>query len=134
MIRYIHSIIKDEAGRLLMQSLPDKSWQTLSGKVEKDEYPREALIRIASHDLGLMLNNIKLVDVIRDPGRHIHVFSASIGQNVMDEYVRHSRRFYLFSDEELKQLKLNENTEFILDRERKHLGTGSIKKNRENPF
>lgn len=118
MCRYIHSIIKDDEGRLLMQSLPNDSWQTLGGEVDHGESPKEAFMRIASEDLGLMLNDIKLVDVIKDADRQIHVFSACINENVIHEYVEHSRRFALLGNKDINNVNLNEHTRFVLDRER----------------
>ena len=119
MCRYIHSIIKNHEGKLLMQSAND-SWKTLGGEVEHGESPKEAFMRIACEGAGFLLSDIDLIDIIDDGKRQIHVFSASMDPNDQD-YAEKSERFGFFDEEQLKSIRLTEHTEFILKKEKRFL-------------
>ena len=116
MCRYISSIIRDSAGRLLMEYLQDGSWQALGGEVADGESPKEAFIRITGETAGLMFDDIEMSRVIkRVDGREIHVFSATLDEND-EELIKDDKSFGLFKEDEINGMKLKPETKFVLKR------------------
>ena len=116
MCRYISSVIRDSAGRLLMEYLPDGYWQALGGEVDEGESPKEAFIRIAGETAGLMLDDIEPSEVIkRIDGREIHVFSATLNESD-EELIRKDKSFGLFGEDKIRDMKLRPETKSVFDR------------------
>jgi 8-oxo-dGTP pyrophosphatase MutT (NUDIX family) len=59
----------DEAGRLLMvESIETGQWQTVGGAIEPHESPRDAGVREALEEAGVVVELGRLVDALGGPG------------------------------------------------------------------
>ena len=116
MCRYISALVRDSKGRMLMQHLPDGSWQAMGGEVADGESPKEAFIRITGESAGLMLDDIELSEVIKkSDDREIHVFYATLSEND-ERSIRGDKSFGLFREEEVRDMTLAPETRFVLDK------------------
>jgi 8-oxo-dGTP pyrophosphatase MutT (NUDIX family) len=62
----------DTAGRLLLvQEIETGEWQTIGGAIEPDESPRDAGVREALEEAGVVVELGRLIDVLGGPGFEI---------------------------------------------------------------
>lgn len=65
-------VLRDASGRILLTKPPYRDyWQTVGGIVEDHESPRQAALREAQEEIGLVLSNVRLrvIDFMPDPQR-----------------------------------------------------------------
>jgi 8-oxo-dGTP pyrophosphatase MutT (NUDIX family) len=62
----------DPGGRLLLvQEIETRQWQTIGGAIEPDESPRDAGVREAQEEAGVVVELGRLIDALGGPGFEI---------------------------------------------------------------
>lgn len=71
LIPAVAAIIKDEAGRVLLVQTRAGLWSLPAGAVDPGETPREAVVREAREETGLMVRPTRLLDALGGIGFRI---------------------------------------------------------------
>lgn len=115
-------VLRNPQGLLLVQQrLPGKpcagQWEFPGGKVEKDESPRQALIRELDEELGVTIKNIIPLTQIAHDYEHANVWlDVYLIDNFEDEVInRESQNLQWTSIEEILKMDVLEAVYPILD-------------------
>lgn len=111
--RSVSVIITNPGGRFLLQLRKQddtKIWTIPGDNIKKGESPKEAVIRKATEEAGIILKDIEFVDRFDHNDMEEHIFCAKLNDDVEGEDIR------FFSRNEIKNIKLSPDANKTLER------------------
>ncbi len=75
------------------------------GGIDKNETPKQAIIREVFEEAGIKLPSISFTRVIIDDNRHMHFFSFKLAKEVKVKIDFESSKYEWMSEDDIKKLK-----------------------------
>ncbi len=71
MMPAVAALIRDEAGRILLQMRPDGTWSLPAGAIEPGETPARAVVREIEEETGLVVRPVRIAGVVGGTSRRV---------------------------------------------------------------